>query len=316
MKIAFLFPGQGAQYVGMGRAFFEKYEPSRKIFLRANEILGFDLAKLCFEGSKDSLTETRICQPAIFTMSLACLEALKVECPDLSPCAVAGLSLGEFTALTVAGGMSFEQGLKVVQARSQLMQQACEEKKGTMASILGLEYSKVKEICSAVAREFVVTVANVNCSGQVVISGAPEGVQKAIEELKKAGAKRAIELQVSGAFHSPLMESARQRLESFLKTVEISDPKMLFVSNVLGKCVSDSSQIRSLLVDQVTHSVLWEQGISDLVEKGFDTFVEVGCGKVLSGLQRKIAPESKMFHVEDVGSLEEMKKQMLSLLGQ
>ncbi len=308
MKTAFLFPGQGAQYIGMGREFFEKHDSFRKIFLKANEILGFDLAKLCFEGPETSLTETRICQPAIFTMSFACFEVLKNECPQIHFDGVAGLSLGEFTALTVAGGMSFETGLKVVQARGQYMQQACSERKGTMASILGLEESKIREICQKVAQEAIVTVANVNSPGQVVISGTPEGIQKAVEELKKAGAKRAIELQVSGAFHSPLMASARDRLEQFLKNIEIQTPKTIFVSNVLGKSVSDPSEIKNLLIRQVTDSVLWEQGVKDLIQKGFDTFVEVGCGKVLSGLQRKIAPETKMFHVEDVESLDELKK--------
>jgi [acyl-carrier-protein] S-malonyltransferase len=240
-------------------------------------------------------------------MSLACLEVLKESCTDLKPQAVGGLSLGEFTALTVAGGLSFEDALKIVQARGQFMQEACEQKPGTMASILGLDYLKVHQICESFKAECVVAVANVNCPGQIVISGESEGVRRVIEEAKRQGARRVIELQVSGAFHSPLMEPARVKLKEFLSQFEIHPPKIIFISNVLGRAVESPDQIRNLLVDQVTHSVLWEQGVRDLIRQGFRSFVEVGCGKVLSGLQRKIDSESKIFHVEDIESLEEAK---------
>ncbi|MBI1883054.1 MAG: ACP S-malonyltransferase [Chlamydiae bacterium] len=303
----FLFPGQGAQYVGMGRDLFERYEAVRRIFAQASEILKEDLTKICFEGPEETLTSTRICQSAIFTVSFACLEALKVECPHLVPEAVAGLSLGEFTALTVAGSLTFEEGLRLVQARGRLMQEACLEKKGIMASILGLEYEKVKEICSRI-QDAVVTVANVNSDQQVVVSGDPQGVEKALEEAKKRGARRAILLQVSGAFHSPLMQSAREKLEKFLEHFEIRPPQKIFISNVKGEGVEDPQEIRKLLVAQVTDPVLWSQGIQYLIQKGFSSFIEVGCGRVLSGLQKKIAPDTKILNVDGVESLEKMKK--------
>lgn len=307
VKIAFLFPGQGAQYVGMGKDLFEKYEVARQVFAQAEKILNVDLARVCFEGPQEELTKTSICQPAIFTMSYACYEVLKVECPHIIPSAVAGLSLGEFTALTVAGGLSFEDGLKLVQARGQFMEAAATENKGTMASILGLNESSVAEVCKSVAQKHVVSIANINCPSQIVVSGTREGVQDVIKEAKEKGAKRAIELQVSGAFHSSLMEPARLRLEIFFSNIEIKPVSLAFISNVVGRIVSEPSQIRQFLIDQVTHSVLWEKGIRMLVQEGFDSFVEVGCGKVLSGLQRKIAPETRILNVEDVQSLEALK---------
>ncbi|MBI1869657.1 MAG: ACP S-malonyltransferase [Chlamydiae bacterium] len=307
MKIALLFPGQGAQYVGMGKEFFSQYEVARELFLKANDILGFDLSRLCFEGPEEELTSTKVCQPAIFVTSLASLAVLKSVFPEIQIEAVAGLSLGEFTALTAAKSLKFEDALKIVSSRGKFMEEACLEKSGTMASILGLEYDQIKEICQSIVDEDVVTVANVNSPGQIVISGTARGIDRASHACKERGARRVISLQVSGAFHSPLMESAQAKLQEYLKGFSISQPQAHFFCNVLGEEISHIQEIRNLLIEQVTHSVLWEQSIRSMVKAGFDFFIEVGCGKVLSGLQRKIAPDTKMFNVEDVESLEKIK---------
>jgi len=307
VKAAFLFPGQGAQYVGMGKELCQSFPAARRVFDRAGDVLKMNIAELCFNGPEGQLTATNVCQPAILTMSLACAEVLKQECPEIEMSAAGGLSLGEFTALTVAGGFQFEDALKVVQARGQYMYEACLEKPGTMASVLGMDYPALDEICKAVSSQFPVNVANVNCPGQIVISGSREGVKTASDLAKQNGAKRVIELQVSGAFHSSLMASARSRLKDFLSKIPIEKPRVPFISNVLGKTVEKPEEIRELLVRQVTDSVLWEQGVQDLISKGNSFFIEVGCGKVLSGLQKKINPDTRIMRVEDSLTLGEIK---------
>jgi [acyl-carrier-protein] S-malonyltransferase len=307
VKAAFLFPGQGAQYVGMGKELYHNFPAAKRVFDQAGEILHMDIAKLCFEGPEAQLTATNVCQPAILTMSLACAEVLKQECPEIEMTAAGGLSLGEFTALTIAGGLKVEDALKVVQARGQYMYEACLEKPGTMASVLGMDYDALDEVCKSVNGQFPVNVANVNCPGQIVISGSKEGVRLASEAAKQKGAKRIIELQVSGAFHSSLMISAKNKLRDFLSNISIQSPRVTFISNVLGKAVEKPDEIRELLVRQVTDSVLWQQGVQDLIAKGNTLFIEVGCGKVLSGLQKKISSETRIIRVEDIATLNEVK---------
>ena len=307
VKRAILFPGQGAQYAGMGKDLYQNYPVFREIFDRAAKILGMDLAEVCFEGPQEELTRTRICQPAIFTMSYAVFKVLKNEIPQLQFDGFAGLSLGEFTALTAAGSLSFEEALRSVEARGRFMEEACLEKKGTMASILGLGFDAVQSACRKASERGIVTVANVNSPAQIVVSGEPAGVEALCSEAKALGAKRAIPLDVSGAFHSPLMESARVKLEFFLKDIDIKKPEGIFMANVKGAGVSDSGEIRGLLISQVTGSVLWESTIREFVQEGFGLFVEAGCGRVLSGLMKKIAPQVQTLNIEDIESLEKAK---------
>ncbi|MBI5471502.1 MAG: ACP S-malonyltransferase [Ignavibacteriae bacterium] len=283
-KTAFIFPGQGSQYVGMGKDFFEADAASRDLFNNADEILGISLSKICFEGPEEVLKQTRNTQPAIFLHSIAVRNKIS-STPDM----VAGHSLGEYSALVTAGAISFEDGLKLVRLRGELMQLAGEQQKGTMAAIVGLMPEAIEEICREAARAGIVRPANFNSPGQIVISGSVEGVRKGMELAKARGAKLTKELVVSGAFHSPLMASARDGLKKKLDETRIVDATIPVYANVTAEPVTRAADIRDLLFRQLTNPVRWEESVIHMVRDGAETFVEVGPGKVLQGLVKRIA---------------------------
>lgn len=288
MSKALVFPGQGAQFEGMGKDLFESYESAKRVFLDADEILGYSLSDIMFNGSAESLKETKITQPALFVHAIAKLKAKGM--PD-DVQAVAGHSLGEFTALVAADTLSFEDGLKLVYQRAMAMQTACDVTPGTMAAVLGLDDYIVESICANI-QAGVVVAANYNCPGQLVISGSIEGINQAIEELKAAGAKRALLLPVGGAFHSPLMESAKEKLELAINNTQFNDSKVTIYQNVNAQPTKDREIIKINLINQLTGPVKWTQSIQTMVKDGITEFVEVGgTGKVLSGLISKIDRE-------------------------
>lgn len=295
---AFLFPGQGAQFVGMGKDFYDAYPQARAVFDRADEILGRPLSKVIFEGPAEELTLTRNSQPAIFVMSLAVLAVLEEKRPELKPTCVAGLSLGEYTALVASGRLSFEEGLLLVQYRAEAMQEACDNTRGTMAAVVGLPSEKVEEIVASIGGEL--WVANYNSPGQTVVSGAVEAVEKGMEALKEAGARRVLPLQVSGAFHSGLMQLAEEKLAKKIQTVELQESPIEIVMNVPGASVSNEEQIRENMIRQVTSSVKWEQGIRAMID--IKLFIEIGCGRTLAGMNRQIgtAPTVSIGKIEDL----------------
>ena len=283
---AYIFPGQGSQFPGMGKDLFDRYEMAKEMFHVSDEILGFDLSTILLKGSKEDLQQTRVTQPAIFLHSII---TAKVMGADFQPDAVAGHSLGEFSALTAAGVIDFESGLKLVSQRAEAMQKACNLSKGTMAAILGMEDKKVDEICQQISG--VVVAANYNCPGQLVISGSIDAIESACEDLKAAGAKRALILPVGGAFHSPLMEPARAELENAIDSTSFFDPLCPIYQNSPAIAVEDPIEIQKNLIAQLTAPVRWSQSINSMIESGITNFIEVGPGKVLQGLVRKISSE-------------------------
>lgn len=283
---AFVFPGQGSQFPGMGKDLFDRFEIAKKMFKAADEILGFKLSKILLEGSKEELLQTRVTQPAIYLHSVASFEVMEGE---VQPITVAGHSLGEFSALTAAGSIDFESGLKLVSQRAEAMQKACNVSEGTMAAVLGLEDRKVEEICAQTSG--VVVAANYNCPGQLVISGSIESVTLACEALRNAGARRALVLPVGGAFHSPLMEPAKTELAEAIDTTIFSDPICPIYQNATAQAVSDPVEIQKNLIAQLTAPVRWTQSINAMIETGISSFIEVGPGKVLQGLIKKISPD-------------------------
>lgn len=305
-KVAFLFPGQGAQYVGMGKDFYEKFPVSKEIFDQADEILKRPLSKLIFEGPQEELTQTCNSQPSIYVMSLALLAALRQMYPHIEPYACAGLSLGEYTALCAAGKISFEEGLLLVQKRASLMQEACEKNPGSMRVVLGLSEEAIEGVLKPLQSQYSVCVANVNCPGQIVIAGSQEGLDVASDALKQAGAKRVLPLEVSGAFHSDLMQLARQGLTPYLEKAPLQDSKISLVMNTPGEFVEDLSSIRSNLIDQVTQTVRWQKGIETMVQNGTTHFIEVGCGKTLQGMNKRIGINVPTYSVEKVQELEDL----------
>lgn len=285
-KTAFIFPGQGSQYVGMGKDFYEQDASSRSLFERADAILGVSLSRICFEGPEEELRQTRNTQPAIFLHSIVALRSMNGVQPDM----VAGHSLGEYTALVAAGALTFEDGLHLVRLRGELMQRAGEEQPGTMAAIVGLLPEAVEEICREASRAGIVQAANFNSPGQIVISGSIEGVRTGMELAKARGAKMVKELVVSGAFHSPLMASARDGLKKKLDATPLRDAQMPVYCNVTGEPVTRAEEIRDVLFRQLTSPVRWEESIVHMVRDGADRFIEIGPGKVLQGLVKRIAP--------------------------
>ncbi|WP_394994561.1 ACP S-malonyltransferase [Emticicia sp.] len=282
--IAYVFPGQGAQFSGMGKNLYDSSDSARQMFDKANEILGFEITKIMFEGTDEALKQTNVTQPAIFLHSVILASTIE----DFKPDMVAGHSLGEFSALVTAGALSFEDGLKLVSQRADAMQRACEINPSTMAAILNLEDKVVEDICAAI--DGVVVAANYNCPGQLVISGSIEAVTEACEQLKAAGAKRALILPVGGAFHSPLMEPAREELAQAIANTKFSTPICPIYQNVNAQPSSDVESIKANLIAQLTAPVRWTQSVQNMVADGATKFVECGPGKVLQGLIKKIAP--------------------------
>lgn len=282
MKTAYVFPGQGAQYSGMGKDLYEGNELAKRMFEKANQLLGFRITDIMFEGSDEDLKQTKVTQPAVFLHSVITARLL----PNFQPDMVAGHSLGEFSALVACEALNFDDGLRLVYARAMAMQAACEVTPSTMAAVIALPDEKVEEVCKSITDE-VVVAANYNCPGQLVISGTKAGIERACVLLKEAGAKRALPLPVGGAFHSPLMEPARQDLEKAIQATKFNTPKCPIYQNVPAAAVTDPEQIKANLVAQLTAPVKWTQSVRNMIADGATKFVEVGPGKVLQGLIKK-----------------------------
>ncbi|QJB35313.1 ACP S-malonyltransferase [Chitinophaga oryzae] len=289
MKHAYVFPGQASQFPGMGKNLYDTNEKAKELFEKANEILGFRISDVMFTGTEEDLKQTKVTQPAVFLHAVIAFMTTEHSQPDM----VAGHSLGEFSALVANGVLSFEEALRLVAIRANAMQKACEQQPSTMAVILGMEDAKVEEICAKVAAETneVVVPANYNSPGQLVISGTVKAVETACAELKAAGAKRAMVLPVGGAFHSPLMESAREELKAAIEKAVFNTPACPVYQNVVAAAVTEPAQIKQNLIDQLTGPVKWSQSVLAMVADGATAFTEVGPGKVLQGLVQKIAKE-------------------------
>lgn len=305
-KIAYLFPGQGSQKVGMGQDVAAQYPIARRFFDLADEKLGYAISALCFAGPEEELQLTVHTQPALLTTSIALYTALKEEM-DLSPDFVAGHSLGEYTALVAAEAVSFQDAVFVVRERGKLMEEAVPAGMGAMSAVLGMEREKLADICQTISEEGArVELANLNCPGQIVISGHQEAVHKAGEEAKASGARRVVPLSVSGPFHSSLMEPAALQLEQTLKGIPFQKAKVPVIANVSAQMIEEPEVIRQALVDQVTSPVFWEDTIRFLLKQGVDQFVEIGPGKVLTGLVKKVDRKVKIWNVCDVDSLKQV----------
>jgi [acyl-carrier-protein] S-malonyltransferase len=303
-KVVFIFPGQGAQYVGMGKDFYDQYLVSQEIFEEADELLSMNFSKLIFEGPADELTLTKNSQLAIFITSMAILRAFEQEFPDITPAVCAGLSLGEYTALCAAGKISFADCLLLVQARGLFMHEACTTSPGTMRVVLGMEVDAVREALSGLKE---VWIANLNCPGQVVIAGTLSGIETAAGVLKEKGAKRVLPLDVSGAFHSPLMADAQTRLSPLIEKTPFEQNSIRVVMNAPGREVSSIEEMKDALKKQVTSPVLWEKGIRGLEESGVELYIEIGCGKTLSGMNKKIGAKAPTFSIEKITDITEFK---------
>jgi len=300
-NIAFVFPGQGSQYVGMGKEIYEHFDEARKIFDEASDALGYNVSNLSFNGHDEELNKTFRTQPCILTVSIAIYRVLSSK--GINPSVVAGHSLGEYSALVAADVLSFEDAVKLTEKRGQLMQEAVPEGKGLMAAILGLERNKVDEICLSLESGYA-SPANYNCPGQIVISGEKEAVEEAMKRAKEAGAKRALPIAVSVPSHCTLMADASRRLAELLDRIELRNPTIPVVNNADAMFLNDITSIKKSLVHQLNSPLLWEDSIRTMADSGIEIFVEVGPGKVLSGLIKRIEPGVKVLNVEDMKSLE------------
>lgn len=301
-KTAFIFPGQGAQSVGMGKDAYDAVPAARDLFLTADEQLGFPLSSIIFNGPDEDLKQTVKTQPALLATSMAYLEAIRGK--GIEPDYVAGHSLGEYSALVCAGVLSFEEAVSIVRARGEYMEAAVPGGQGAMAAVLGADREALSELCKSITAEgHVVELANMNCPGQIVISGSAQGVATAAERVKEAGGKRAIPLEVSGPFHSTLMKEAANRLADKLEQAAFNTPSVPVVANVTARPVEDAAAIRGLLVEQVYSPVLWHDSVEWMIAQGVDTFVEIGPGSVLSGLIKKIDKSVKVINVNSLDSV-------------
>jgi len=301
-KIAFLFSGQGAQYVGMGKELYENIDICRDIFESADKALGFSITAMCFEGPEQDLNSTENTQPAILAVSIAAAKAL--ESHGIKADITAGLSLGEYSALVCSGALEFEEAVKLLKKRGKYMQEAVPQGVGTMAAIIGLDEEKVREACSESSHIGIVEPSNLNCPGQIVIGGEIKAVEAACEKAKEKGALKAVMLTVSGPFHTSMLKSAADKLEQELKNISISDPAIPVITNVTGEVVENKEQIKPFLKNQVMSTVLFEKSIRTMIDMGVDTFVEIGPGKVLSGFVKKINRKALVLNVQDLKSLE------------
>ncbi|ALX47433.1 ACP S-malonyltransferase [Lentibacillus amyloliquefaciens] len=302
-RVAFLFPGQGSQAVGMGKAFYDEYADVKKRFQKADQLLGIELTQLMFEGPKEKLTETENTQPALLLAGIAVQTLLQKE--NIQPVMAAGHSLGEYSALVAAGALPFEEALPLVAKRGKLMEEAFPKGKGTMAAVLGMNQSDIEQTLQHLNADEVVDIANLNCPGQIVISGSKEGIDNAVALLKENGAKRVMPLNVSGPFHSRLMKSANEQFAKELDHITFDDARIPVYANVTAEPVTEKSSIKDLLIRQLYSPVRFEESVRNMLDEKVDAFVELGTGKVLSGLVRKIDRKAKTFAIQDPDSLNE-----------
>lgn len=311
-RFAFLFPGQGAQYVGMGKDFYDQFPVARQTFEEADEILQTPFSKLIFEGPSEELTLTKNSQLAIYIVSIAVWRTFAHECPDIKPAVCAGLSLGEYTALTAAGKIDFTSCLKLVRARGLFMHEACVSSPGTMRVVLGFEVEAVEKALAELGPNLKVWIANLNCPGQVVIAGDLTDMEKAANHLKERGAKRVLPLEVSGAFHSPLMREAQERLKPLIQETVLKETSTSIIMNCVGRELTSLQEIREAMISQVTHPVFWEKGIRSVDATGIDLYIEMGCGKTLSGMNKKIGTVAPTLSLEKVTDLDTVLKSILA----
>ena len=305
MKTAFIFPGQGAQHVGMGKDIAELYPQAKELFTRADDILGYDLQQVCFEGPEDKLNATTLSQPAIFTVSAAVLEVMRSAGASVCPDVTAGLSMGEYTALYAAGLISFEDGLKLVQKRGDAMQAAADASNGSMVSILGLDEAKVISLCEEASQGELLVAVNFNCPGQIVLSGAIGACQRAAELAEKYGAIKAVPLSVTGAFHSEMMNPAAEELAEALTDCPVKNPSDInVIANVNTEYYTDADSIRHGLVKQLVQPILWQKCMEKLLAEGVEKFYEIGPGRVLTGLMRRIHRRTKVTNISTAESLQ------------